>query len=238
MSGITIRDEGEIRVVTFARPEAMNAWDRAMRSAIKDAINAADAASSVAGLVFTGEGERAFGAGQDLREPGPRDGPEIDRWVDEWEAFFGALRGCSKPTVAALNGVAAGSSFQFALLADARVGHSGIRMGQPELKSGIASSMGPWIIQTWLGPAMAQDLVLSGRLMGAEECAGLGLVRLVPREEVLAAAVALARDLSSRPRHAMSLTKARLRDLSEAGFREVFPAWKRLLRQSRAAETE
>ncbi len=155
MADIDIRDEGTIRIVTFRRPEAMNAWGRAMRMTIVEAMRAADADADVEGLVFTGEGERAFGAGQDLREPGPGDGAEADAWIDEWEQLFGGLRSVGKPTICALNGVAAGSHFQFALLADARIGHPGIRMGQPEIKSGVASSMGPWVIATLMGPLAA-----------------------------------------------------------------------------------
>lgn len=236
-AGLGISDRGTIRIITFMRPEALNAWDRPMRRAIADAIRAAAASDEMSGIVFTGQGERAFGAGQDLREPGPADAGHAEVWVDEWEDFFSALRDCTKPTVVALNGVAAGSHFQFALLADARIGHPGIRMGQPEIKSGVASSMGPWVIHTFMGPLAAQDLVLSGRLMDAAECERCGLVsRLVPAGDVVAAAVALAEELSSRPALAMRLTKERLRGLTEASFREVFPIWKRYLRETLAAK--
>lgn len=237
-AGLEIADRGAVRVLTFARPDVMNAWDRPMRRVIADAIRAADDAASVRGIVFTGQGERAFGAGQDLREPAPATAEAADGWVDEWEDFFGALRDCAKPTVVALNGVAAGSHFQFALLADARIGHPGIRMGQPEIKAGVASSMGPWTIHTYMGPLAAQDLALSGRLMDAEECERRGLVsRLVPKEQVLDAAVTLAHDLAARPPLAMRLTKERLRGLTEASFREVFPIWKRYLAETLAAKT-
>lgn len=238
-TGLDIADHGRIRVVTFARPDALNAWDRSMRGGIADAIRKADASGDVGGLVFTGQGERAFGAGQDLREPGPTNAGEAEGWVDEWEEFFGALRDVTKPTVVALNGVAAGSHFQFALLADARIGHPGIRMGQPEIKAGVASSMGPWVIHTYMGPLAAQDLALSGRLMDAQECERRGLVtRLVPQGEVVSAAIALAEELAGRPQLAMRLTKERLRELTETSFRQVFPLWKRYLRETMAAKAK
>ncbi|TDR85464.1 enoyl-CoA hydratase/isomerase family protein [Enterovirga rhinocerotis] len=234
-SSIAIHDEGPIRIVTFRRPAAMNAWDRAMRLTLVEAMAEADADPAVDALVVTGEGERAFGAGQDLREAGPRDAAEADAWVDEWDRLFSGLRAVGKPTICALNGVAAGSHFQFALLADARIGHAGVRMGQPEIKSGVASSMGPWAIATFMGPLAAQDLALSGRMMDAAECERRGLLRVVPREEVLSASIALATDLAARPKLAFRLTKARLRDLTEASFREVFPVWKRFMRETIAA---
>ena len=236
MDGIGIEDRDAVRLVIFRRPEVMNAWDRPMRRALAAAIREADRDERVGALVFTGEGTRAFGAGQDLREAA-LDGTSIDAWVDEWDDLYTALRGCSKPTVAALNGVAAGSHFQFVLMADARIGHPGIRMGQPEIKAGVASAMGPWVIQTYMGPLAAQDLALTGRLMAADECERRGLVsRLVPSEELLQAALALAEALAAHPPLAMRLTKERLREMTETSFREVFPVWKRYLRETLAGK--
>jgi enoyl-CoA hydratase len=234
--GFSIVERGTVRVVTFERPEVMNAWDRPMRRALTAAIKGAADAPEVRALVFTGEGPRAFGAGQDLREPAPGL-DEIDAWVDEWEDLFGALRACAKPTVIALNGVAAGSHFQFALLADARIAHPGARMGQPEIRSGVASSMGPWIVHAVLGAAAASDLVLSGRLMSAQECDRRGLLsKIVESEDVVPAAVTLAEEMGGRSPLAFRLTKERIRSFTEASFRETFLVWKRFLRETRLAE--
>jgi enoyl-CoA hydratase/carnithine racemase len=224
------RREG-IGVITLDRPEAMNAWDAAMRRRIADLLNAYDREASVRAVVLTGAGERAFGAGQDLRENRPSGGAGIDDWIDDWAAFFGALRGLGKPIIAALNGVAAGSSFQAALMCDLRIGHPGVRMGQPELKNGIPSSMGPWILHACLGPARAAELVMTGRLVPAEEAKSLGLLdRIVPQADVLPEALALAAELGSRPATATRLTKERLRSLTEPGFRDAINSWKAMLR--------
>lgn len=220
-----------IGVITFDRPEVMNAWDAAMRRRIADRLQTFDRDTSVRAVVLTGAGERAFGAGQDLREPRPSNGTGIDAWIDEWAAFFGALRGFGKPLVAALNGVAAGSSLQAALMCDLRIGHPGVRVGQPELKNGIPSSMGPWILHACLGPARAADLVMTGRLVPAEEAKSLGLLdRIVPQADVMPTALALAGELGSRPATATRLTKERLRALTEPGFRDAIMAWKAMLR--------
>lgn len=233
--GIEVLRDGQVTIVVLNRPDVLNAWDRAMRRDIAALLTDADADPATEAVVVTGAGERAFGAGQDLREAAVREPGDIDAWVEEWRVFFGALRGCGKPTVAALNGVAAGSSLQFALMADARIGHQGVRMGQPEIKSGVASSMGPWMLHAALGPIRATDLVLTGRLMDAAECERYGLIdRLVRREEVQDAAIAHARGLAAQPKLAFRLTKERLRALSEPGFQESFIWWKELLRRSQA----
>jgi enoyl-CoA hydratase/carnithine racemase len=228
--GVRSERHDRIGVITLDRPEAMNAWDAAMRRRIADLLNAYDREASVQAVVLTGAGERAFGAGQDLREKRPSGGAEIDAWIDDWATFFGALRGLGKPIIAALNGVAAGSSFQAALMCDLRIGHPGVRMGQPELKNGIPSSMGPWILHACLGPARAAELVMTGRLVPAEEAKSLGLLdRIVPQADVLPEALALAAELGSRPATATRLTKERLRSLTEPGFRGAIISWKAML---------
>ncbi|MGU3494803.1 enoyl-CoA hydratase/isomerase family protein [Xanthobacteraceae bacterium A53D] len=221
-------------IITFRRPEALNAWTAAMRDEVIDAMAAAEGDRDVHAVIFTGAGERAFGAGQDLKEPPPALG-EVDAWIAQWGRLFGGLRGLSKPSIAALNGVAAGSSFQFALLADFRIAHPGVRMGQPEINAGVASSTGPWIIHEMLGAAYASDLCLSGRLMPVEECKALGLLhRLVGAEEVVPEALRLAQELARKPTPAMRLTKARLRSLSEPGFRQALEDWGDMLRETLA----
>lgn len=232
---ITIEHRQRIAVVTFQRPEVMNAWNCVMRKEIIAACIALDADPAVGAVVFTGAGTRAFGAGQDLREPSPATPEEADLWVDGWHALFSALRCMSKPTVAALNGVAAGSSFQFALMVDARVGHSNTRMGQPEINAGTASSMGPWVIHSVLGHILAYDLTLSGRIMDGEECRRHGLFnRVVAPEQVVDEAVNLAAELAAKPALAMALTKQRLALLTETGFQTSFEIWKANLRATLA----
>ena len=227
---IAVERRDQAGLIVFRRPAVMNAWNSAMRQEIVAACAELDQDPAIRAVVFTGEGARAFGAGQDLNDPAPTL-DTADAWVDEFHALFGALRGLSKPSIAALNGVAAGSSFQFALMADFRIGHPGVRMGQPEIKSGAASSTGPWIIHAVLGHAMAHDLCLSGRLMDAEECQRLGLLtRLVPQDAVLGEALRLAADLARIPPLAMALTKRRLAALTEPGFAACFPLWKANLR--------
>lgn len=235
MDFISIERRGRTGLVTFQRPDVMNAWNAAMRQEIIAACAMLDADVGIGAVVFTGAGTRAFGAGQDLNEAPPTTPEEADRWVDGWHALFSGVRRMSKPTVAALNGVAAGSSFQFALLVDARVGHLGVRMGQPEINAGTASSMGPWVIHAVLGHILAYDLALTGRIMDGEECHRHGLFnRLVAADRVVDEAVTLAEALAAKPALAMALTKQRLALLTEAGFQATFDIWKTNLRATLA----
>lgn len=226
---ILTETRGPVRLITLNRPEVMNAWHRPMRQELVAALTSANAEDAIGAVVLTGAGDRAFGAGQDLGEAHGFDAARAREWIAEWAELYGALRGLDKPSVAALNGVAAGSAFQFALLCDLRLGHAGVRMGQPEINAGIPSTTGPWLMLDRIGLARTVELTLTGRLMEGEECHRLGLIsRLVPAPEVLPAALALAEELAEKPPVAMRLNKRRFREVTEASFQEALEAGARI----------
>ncbi len=221
------RSEGVI-LLTLNRPGRMNAWDEGMRSDLIDRLISASADPEARALVLTGAGDRAFCAGQDLNELSAFGPEKADDWIDGFARLYRAVASLEIPVVAALNGVAAGSAFQFVLLADLRIGHAGVRMGQPEIRSGIASITGPWIMRETLGLSHTRELTLSGRLMEAEEALRLGaLHEIVAREAVLERAMDAARELGSRPRTAMRLIKRRFFEVLEPGLDEAIDAARR-----------
>lgn len=226
MADFILREtRGAVAILTLNRPEVLNAWHAAMRAMLVAALDAAEQDAAVGAIVITGAGPRAFGAGQDLNETKTFDPDRAELWIGEWERLYDRIRSLSKPLVMALNGVAAGSAFQVALLGDFRIAHPGVTMGQPEINSGIASTTGPWIMMEMIGLARTVDLTLSGRMMDAAEAHGLGLInRLVPAERVLEEALSLAGELAAKPPMAMRLNKARFREVTEARFRDCLAA--------------
>lgn len=228
---VDIRDT--VGIATLNRPNVLNAWHSPMRAQLKRVLEAFEDDPAVRGIVLTGAGQRAFGAGQDLEESRTFDGERSGTWISEWESLYGTIRRLTKPIVAALNGVAAGSAFQVALLCDLRVGHAGVRMGQPEINSGIPSTTGPWIMREHLGLARTIELTLTGRLMDAEECVFTGVInRLVGEDDVLAEAIGLARELGAKPPIAMALDKQRFNEMTEQGFRDALEAGLRLQKEA------
>jgi enoyl-CoA hydratase len=215
------RAEG-VGILTLNRPERYNAWHSAMRHEVIRGLKALGADDSVRVVVVTGAGERSFCAGQDLAESQTFTGEHAEVWMDEWRAGGGAGRARATPPGAARDGRAAGSGFQFSLLCDIRVGHSKSQMGQPEINAGLPSVTGVWLMWDVLGRSRTTELVLTGRMMEAEECYRLGLLHhLVEPEAVLAQALAVAKELGEKPSLAMRLNKRRLRELTEAGFLEA-----------------
>lgn len=222
--------------ITLNRPEVLNAWNAPMRDEIVSTLRDFHVRDNVKAVVMTGAGDRAFSAGQDLAEAHDFDPDRVEVWLREWETYYDALRSLEKPLVMALNGTAAGSAFQVALLGDIRVGHPGVRMGQPEIDAGIASITGPWIMESMLGRSRTIELTLTGRLMDAEECFRVGLIHhLVDQGRVLDKAYEIALALAAKPPVAMRLDKRRFRELSEASFRETIEAGIRYHRESYAS---
>ena len=226
---------GRVGIVTLNRPQVLNAWNAPMRARLVEIFDAMEKDEAIRAIILTGAGDRAFGAGQDLNETKTFDPDRAELWIGEWERLYDRIRSLSKPVIAALNGVAAGSAFQVSLLCDFRIGHPGVTMGQPEINSGIASTTGPWIMREIIGLARTIDLTLSGRMMDAEECVRIGVMnRVVPQEQVMAASLALAKELAEKPPVAMRLNRARFREVTESGFRDCLAAGIRNQREAYA----
>ncbi len=214
-----------VAVLTLNRPNVMNAWTMDMRAEVIDALAQARQDDTVRALVITGAGDRAFSAGQDLNEAENFTEDMAAGWIESFRQLYKALRSLEIPVVAALNGTAAGSAFQFALLTDIRVGHVGVRMGQPEINSGLASITGPWIMREMLGMSRTIELALTGRLLGADEAEKLGIIHhMVAKTEVLTRSIEIATELASKPPVAMTLIKRRFWEVLEPGFEEVMDA--------------
>lgn len=222
---IKVERNAGVGIITLNRPDRFNAWHTPMRHEIVATLGAFNADDGVKAVIITGSGDKAFCAGQDLAETQAYKESEADDWMNEWEQLYGALRAMEKPTIAALNGLAAGSAFQFALQCDIRVAHPGVRMGQPEINSGIPSITGVWVIQQVVSYARTVELMLTGRMVEGEECLRLGLVHhLVAQDQVIPVAMQIAHELAAKPPIVMKLNKQRLREITESGFRDAMKA--------------
>ncbi len=211
-------------ILTLNRPAKLNAWNTPMRIAIGEVLGELNADDGVRAIVITGAGNQAFSAGQDLEETMQfSSGEEGHTWFLTWRKFYDSLRQLDKPCVAALNGVAAGSAFQFAMLMDIRIGHESSRMGQPEINSGIPSVLGPLLMVPRLGLSRTVELVLNGRMMDGEECHRIGLIHhLVEPHTVMEKSLEAAATLGAKPPIAMRLNRRRFREMTQADFDDAF----------------
>lgn len=224
---LLVEDRDGVRLITLNRPRKLNAWTAAMRADLTEMLLDSERDDRTTAVVITGAG-RGFCAGQDLAETAEISTEEQDagsNWVDSFERLYSSARGLTKPALAAINGVAAGSGFQFSLLLDLRIGHPDVQMGQPEILSGIPSITGLWAMWSILGRSRTTEFALTGELVAADEAHRIGLLnRLTERDLVLSETLDVAARLGSLPRHAMRETKRRLVAIEEDAFREAFAA--------------
>jgi enoyl-CoA hydratase/carnithine racemase len=200
------------------------------------ALKQANADAAVRAVVLAGAGDRAFCSGQDLAESVEYTMDDIDRWLTEQHAMYQAVRDLDKPCVAAWNGVAAGAGYQIGLCADLRVGYPELKLGQPEIKAGLASIVGSYMMTLHLGLSQNQQLSITGELISGQRGYELGVINyLVPRDEVLSKAVAVAQELTRLGATALKLTKRRFRELTQPGFDAALEAAKRIQREAYAS---
>jgi enoyl-CoA hydratase/carnithine racemase len=129
------------------------------------------------------------------------------------------VRDLDKPCIAALNGVAAGAGFQIALCADWRIAAMNARIGQPEVKAGLASIVGSYLMTLHVGMTHNVQMSLSGDLIDARRAYEIGLVtELAEQSSVLGVSLERATKLARLPPHAIRLSKQRLRAMTQPGF--------------------
>ncbi len=219
---LAVKDIGRVRVITLSRPDVLNAINRQMRAEMAEALRQANRDEAVGCVVLTGAGERAFAAGQDLREALQLTAERAPAWIDEFDALYSALRGLDKASIAAINGYAVGAGFQVTLLCDLRIASERAKVGMPEINDGIPCITGTWTLWDIIGRSRTTELVLTGRLLEAREALDWGLVhRVVPPAELMDAALALAEEMAAKPQTAIRLNKERWRQLTQRGAEEA-----------------
>jgi enoyl-CoA hydratase/carnithine racemase len=232
-SSILVERRDPVALVTLNRPDSLNSVNRALREALVAALAQLNADGTVHAIVITGAGERAFCSGQDLNETVEYTIDDIDDWLTRQHAMYQAVRDLDKACVVAWNGVAAGAGFQIGLCADLRVGYPELKLGQPEIKAGLASIVGSYLMTLHLPLSQNVQLSLTGELMTGERAHQLGLINaLVPRDQVLEKALALAQEQARLGVTATRLTKRRFRELTQPGFDAALAAAKRSQREA------
>lgn len=192
-----------IAVLTFNRPDRLNAWTNRMGKEYFAHIDAAVADPGVRVIVVTGAG-RGYCAGADMgllqsipSEPSPAAGKK-ERDVTEGPVQ-GYITSIPKPVIAAVNGAAAGLGMVQALMCDVRFASETAKFTVAFSKRGLIAEHGiSWILPRLVGPANALDLMLSSRVVGAAEALSMGLVnRVVPAEGLLDTVMAYAAELAT-----------------------------------------
>ena len=223
-SSVLYETRGAVALVTLNRPQALNSFTRQMHHDLWTALDLAEADSTIRALVITGAG-RGFCAGADLSEfdfaPGPDlvkradPGPVIDQAFNPTARRLQNLR---MPTIAAVNGVAAGAGASLAMCCDIAIAVPGASFIQAFSKIGlIPDAGGSWLLVERLGMARAMALAMTGDKLTADKAKEWGLIWDVAEDSV-ASAIALAERLAVMPTKALVATRQLLRDAGTRTF--------------------
>ena len=220
MGLLTTERRGKVALLTFSRPETMNPL-----GAPGDGDEVAQACADINAdldircVIITGAG-RAFSAGGDLKAMQARSGSFAGSGVQIREGYRGnihrlarAFYGLEVPAIAAVNGPAIGLGCDIACMADIRIAAESAKFGVTFLKIGlIPGDGGAWLLPRTIGMSRASELLFSGNLIDAATAAQWGLVsRVVPGDQLMGEAFALADRISEQPPHAIRLAKSLLR---------------------------
>ena len=188
----------------------MNALDRPTLGELRDRLAEAAEDSEVRVVVLTGSGDKAFVAGADIKYMGGLGGDEAKEWGELGHDAGRLLETMPKPTIAAINGFALGGGCELALSCDLRYASSRAKLGQPEINLGIIPGWGgTQRLARVCGLGFAKELILTGRVVDAEEALARGLVNGV-HDPVLEHALEVGRLLAAKSPLALAAAKRAL----------------------------
>lgn len=207
--------------IRLNRPDKMNAIDGALRQALAGAVRRVERDAEAKVVVVTGEG-RAFCAGADVRELGQPSG-SVSQVRQDYESLLVRLYALPKPTIAAMNGVAAGIGASLALVCDLRYAVPEARFLEAFVKIGLTVDGGvSWLLPRLIGSAKALEMFYTGEPMSAAEAERLGLVnRVVSPEELESSVRELAERLAAGPTLAMGGIKRSVNHAADATLEEA-----------------
>jgi enoyl-CoA hydratase len=208
--GVRVDRDDAIAIVTVERPEAMNALDRPTLGELRDRLEELARDVSAGVVVLTGAGEKAFVAGADIKYMSGLGVEEAKEWGGLGHRCGQLLETMPKPTIAAINGFALGGGCELALACDLRYAATAAKLGQPEINLGIIPGWGgTQRLARTCGLGVAKELILTGRLVDADEALRIGLVNGVG-DPVLEKALKVGRLLASKSPLALAAAKRAL----------------------------
>jgi enoyl-CoA hydratase len=207
---IAVTREDAVAVLTIDRPEAMNALDVGTLEELRDRLVEARDDDGVLALVLTGAGDKAFAAGADIKYMSALSVEEAKEWGGLGHEVGKLLETRPKATIAAINGFALGGGCELALACDLRYAASTAKLGQPEVNLGIFPGWGgTQRLARVCGLGVAKDLILTGRVVDADEALRIGLVNGVfEPDELLPKTLDVAKLIASKGPLAVAEAKA------------------------------
>lgn len=213
--------EEHIAVVTINRPEALNALNGDVIAELDKMVDELNAKTDLRAVILTGEG-RSFVAGADIGVQSVFDYDAALNWGETGCRVFKKWEDMGVPTIAAVNGFALGGGCELALSCDIIIAGEKAKFGQPEVGLGITPGFaGTQRLTRKVGSFKAKELIFTGLHISAAEAKEIGLAnKVVPQEEVMEAALGMARAIAKNAPIAVRLAKEAINNVSEMGLEE------------------
>ena len=222
---------GKVAVWTLQRPQQLNALNGALISELGQMVEAVQQRDEVRCVVLTGSGDKAFVAGADIKEFAGFNGEEGRALAEKGQrTLFDAIAFSRTPIIAAVGGFALGGGLELALACHIRLASDNARMGLPEVTLGLIPGYGgTQRLARIIGSGRAMELILSARMVKAEEALSMGLVsRVVERETLMTVALEMAQRLTENsPNGQAAAIQAVQASGSEDGFKVEIEAFGR-----------
>lgn len=202
--------EDGIATITINRPKALNALNQATVSELKDVVEKIAADKAIKVVIITGAGAKSFVAGADIKEMASKNAAEGREWGQFGQNVFTETENLPQPVIAAINGFALGGGCELSCACDIRYAAENAKFGQPEVGLGITPGFGgTQRLTRVVGRGHAKELIYTGGMIDAEKAKAIGLVNEVfPQEELMPAAVKLAKKIAKNAPIAVQLSKA------------------------------
>ena len=225
---ITTEKRGHILIVTMNRPEVYNAVHIDMHTEMSDCWDAFAADDDLWVAVLTGAGDKAFCAGNDLKATAAQGGKR-KALVETGFAGLSSRHDLDKPIIAAINGFAMGGGFETALSCDILIASENAKFALPEVKVGLfAAASGVQRLSRYIGRLAAQEMMLTGRTILADEALRLGCVNaVVPQDQLMEAAMAKAEELCAVSPSSVKATKRVLNQMMQGDGMQASIAYSR-----------
>ena len=218
--------DGAVAVVTIDRPEAMNALDVATLGELRDELTELRKDDAVRVIVLTGAGDKAFAAGADIKYMSGLSVEQAKDWGALGHQVGQLLEIAPKVSLAAINGFALGGGCELALACDLRYASSNAKLGQPEVNLGIFPGWGgTQRLARVCGLGVAKDLILTGRVVDAQEAKQIGLVNDVFEPvELMETTIKIAQLIASKGPLALAEAKAAINHSLQGDYVESLEA--------------
>ena len=232
---IIVETRGRVGLITLNRPKALNALNAELISELNQALDRYESDDEIGAIVVTGS-ERAFAAGADIKEMQEKSFGDVIRndFIAPWER----ITRCRKPVIAAVAGYALGGGCELAMMCDIIIAADTAKFGQPEITLGtLPGSGGTQRLTRAVGKSKAMEMILTGRMMDAEEAERANLVsRVVAAEDVVDEAIKTAERVADMSMPVVAMAKEAINRAYETTLSEGVRFERRLFQASFATE--